>query len=110
MDLLVFLCAFVTKPLGLKAIIHLHVASFSEGHKLKGGMKLVKRKKANEGKRNTKYFHSLEKRHFNSKTMRDLKTENNVRISKDAEILQEAKTYYEFLYSSKIDLSTSNKT
>ena len=62
----------------------------------------------NEGERNTKYFHSLEKRHFNRKTIRNLKTENNARISKDAEILQEAKTYYEFLYSSKIDLSTSN--
>ena len=57
----------------------------------------------NEGERNTKYFHSLEKRHVNCKT------ENNARISKDAEILQGAKTYYEFLYSSKIDLSTSNK-
>ena len=63
----------------------------------------------NEGERNTTYFHSLEKRHFSCKTIRNLKTENNARISKDAEILQEAKTYYEFLYSSKIDLSTSNK-
>ena len=54
--------------------------------------------------------HRLEKRHFNSKTIRNLKTENNIRISvKDAEILQEAKTFYESLYSSKIDLSTSNE-
>ena len=63
----------------------------------------------NEGERNTKHFHSLEKRHFNCKAIRNLKTENNARISKDAEILQEAKTYYEFLYSSEIDLSTSIK-
>ena len=47
----------------------------------------------NEGERNTKYFHSLEKRHFNCKTIRNLKTEYNVRISKDAEILHEAKTF-----------------
>ena len=63
----------------------------------------------NEGERNTKYFHSLEKRNFNCKTIRNLKTENNVRISKDAEILQGAKTFYESLYSSRIDLSSSNK-
>ena len=63
----------------------------------------------NEGERNTKYFHSFEKRHFNYKTIRNRKTENNIRISKDAEILQEAKTFYESLYSSKIDLSTTNE-
>ena len=36
----------------------------------------------NEGERNTKYFHSLEKRHFNCKTISILKSENNGRISK----------------------------
>jgi len=41
--------------------------------------------------------------------MRNLKTENNVRISIDAEIHQEAKTFYESLYSSRIDLRTSNE-
>ena len=51
----------------------------------------------------------MEKRHFNCKTIRNLKTENNIRIPKDAEILQEAKTFYESLYSSKIDLNTSNE-
>ena len=63
----------------------------------------------NEGERNTKYFHSLEKHHFNCKIKRNLKTENNIRISKDAEILQEAKTFHESLFSSKIDLSTSDE-
>ena len=29
----------------------------------------------NEGERNTKYFHSLEKRHFNSKTIRNVVTD-----------------------------------
>ena len=74
-----------------------------------GGILRSKIRWYNEGKINIKYFHSLEKRHLSCKTIRNLQPENNVRISKDAEINQEAKTYYEFLYSSKIDLSTSNK-
>lgn len=45
----------------------------------------------NQGERNTEYFHSLEKHHFNCKTIRNLKTENNVRISKDTEILAKQK-------------------
>ena len=78
-------------------------------YKTAGDILISKIKWYNEGERNTNYFHSLEKRHFNCKTIRNLKTENNTRISKDAEILQEAKTFYESLYSSKIDLSTSNE-
>lgn len=34
-----------------------------------------------------------EKRHFNSKTIRNLKTGDNSRVSTDQEILQEAKTF-----------------
>ena len=78
-------------------------------YKTAGAILRSKIKWYNEGERNTNYFHSLEKGHFNCKTIRNLKTENNIRISKDAEILQEAKTFYESLYSSKIDLSTSNE-
>ena len=62
-----------------------------------GAILRSKIKRYNESERNTNYFHSLEKRHFNCKTIRNLKTENNIRISKDAEILQEAKTFYESL-------------
>ena len=54
----------------------------------------------NEGERNTKYFHILEKRHFNSKTIRNLVTDDGTRISTDVEILQEAKNCYESLYTS----------
>ena len=78
-------------------------------YKMAGAILRSKIRWYNEGERNAKYFHSLEKRHFNCKTIRNLKTGNNLRISKDAEILQEAKTFYESLYSSRIDLSTSNK-
>ena len=63
-------------------------------YKTAGAILRSKIKWYNEGERNTNYFHSLEKRHFNCKTIRNLKTENNIRISKDAEILQEAKTFY----------------
>ena len=72
-------------------------------YKTEGAILRSKVKWYNEGERNTKYFHNLEKRHFNCKTIRNLKTENNARISKDREILYEAKTFYESLYSSRID-------
>ena len=78
-------------------------------YKTTGAILRSKIKWYNEGERNTKYFHSLEKHHFNCKTIRNLKTENNIRISKDAEILREAKTFYKSLHSSKIDLSMSNE-
>lgn len=68
------------------------------GYKTQGAIIRSKVKWYNEGERNTKYFHSLEKRHFNSKTIRNLVTEDSKRISTDAEILQEANNYYESLY------------
>ena len=76
-------------------------------YKTEGAILRSKIKWYNEGEKNTKYFHSLEKRHFNCKTIRNLKTENNVRISKDTEILCEGKKFYESLYSSRLDQSTS---
>ena len=63
----------------------------------------------NEGERNTKYFHSLQKRHFNSKTIRNLFADDSTRISTDLEILQEAKNYYESLYTSITDKELSNE-
>ena len=44
-------------------------------YKTAGAILRSKIKWFNEGERNTKYFHSLEKRHFNCKTIRNLKTE-----------------------------------
>ena len=61
----------------------------------------------NEGERNTKYFHSLEKRHFNSETITNLFADDSTRISTDLEILQEAKNYYESLYTSITDKELS---
>ena len=51
------------------------------GYKTQGAIKRSKVKWYNEGERNTKYFHSLEKRHFNSKTIRNLVTDNGTRNS-----------------------------
>ena len=53
----------------------------------------------NEGEKNTKCFHNLEKRHFNNKTIRYLQSANRKKLSTDVEILEEAKNYYECLYT-----------
>ena len=79
------------------------------GSKTQGAIIRSKVKWYNEGERNTKYFHSLEKRHFNSKTIRNLVTDNGTRISTDVEILQEPKNYYESLYTSFTNKETSNE-
>ena len=78
-------------------------------YKTHGAIIRSKVKWYNEGERNTKYFHSLEKRHFNSKTIRNLVTDDGIRIFTDVEILQEAKNYYESLYTSIIDKELSNE-
>ena len=79
------------------------------GYKTQGAIIRSKVKWYNEGERNTKYFHSLEKRHFNSKTIRNLVTDDGTRIFTDVEILQEAKNYYESVYTSIIDKNLSNE-
>ena len=47
----------------------------------------------NKGEKNTKYFSELKKRHFNSKTIRNLKTDNNTTLNTDEEILNEANAF-----------------
>ena len=79
------------------------------GYKTQGSILRSKMKWYNDGERNTKYFHSLEKRHFNSKTIRSLKTESNTNISTDSEILTEAKNFYESFYTSRIGHDFSNE-
>ena len=69
-------------------------------YKTQGAILRSKVRWYNEGEKNTKYFHSMEKRHFNSKTIRNLKIENDKKISTDSEMLDEAKKYYESLYMS----------
>ena len=79
------------------------------GYKTQGAIIRSKVKWYNEGERNTKYFHSLEKRHYNSKTIRNLVTDDGTRIYTDVEILQEAKKFYESLYTSITDKELSNE-
>lgn len=68
-------------------------------YKTQGAILRSKRKWYNEGEKNTKYFHNLEKRHFNNKTIRYLQSANRKKLSTDVEILEEAKNYYECLYT-----------
>ena len=54
----------------------------------------------NEGEKNTKYFLSLEKRHLNTKTIKQLQLDDKSVINTDDKILKEAKSFYQKLYSS----------
>ena len=62
-------------------------------YKTQGAILRSKVKWYNEGEKNTKYFHNLEKRHFNSKTKSNLQSENGKKFSTaaDVEILGEGK-------------------
>ena len=78
-------------------------------YKTQGAILRSKVKGYNEGEKNTKYFHNLEKRHFNSKTIRYLQSANGKKFSTDEEILDEAKNYYEHLYTTtSVDVSDYN--
>ena len=56
----------------------------------------------------TENFPQFRKGTFNSKSIRHLVTDNGTRISTDVEILQEAKNYYESLYTSLTNKEPSN--
>jgi len=68
----------------------------------------------NEGEKNTKYFLNLEKRHFNSGVITQLKTGDSSFVSTDKEILNECELFYKNLYSSHtnaqhVEDSSSNR-
>ena len=69
-------------------------------YKTKGSIIRSKTRWFNEGEKNTKSFLNLEKRHCNKKTIKSLRTENGVTIGTDKDILQEAKNFYQKLYTS----------
>ena len=54
----------------------------------------------NEREKNTKYFFGLEKRHLSSKTIRYLKIDDSTTLNTDKEILNDAKRFYQALYTS----------
>ena len=51
----------------------------------------------NEGEKIQSFFFELEKRHFNSKTIRNLKIDDNTTLNTDEEILNETKRFYQAL-------------
>ena len=62
----------------------------------------------NDGEKNTKYFLNLEKRHLKQKTIKCLHLSDNEVVNTDEEILKEAKSFYQKLYSSTVS-STDNQ-
>ena len=70
-------------------------------YKSQGSIIRSKTRWYNEGEKNTKYFLGLEKRHYNSKTTRNLKLDEDTILNSDQEILNEAMRFYQELYASK---------
>ena len=60
----------------------------------------------NEGEKNSKYFLNLQKRHFNTKTIKQLKVDDNSVITTDDKILKEAKAFYQKLYTTNKEQNT----
>ena len=76
-------------------------------YRTKGAILRSKSKWYNEGEKNTKYFLSLEKRHFKQGTISQLKLNDNTLVTSDKDILSECKSFYEHLYASKIENSSN---
>ena len=72
-------------------------------YKTKGSILRARCRWHNEGEKNTKYFLNLEKRHFNSGVISQLKTGDSSFVSTDKEILNECEHFYKNLYSSHAD-------
>ena len=58
-------------------------------------------------KKNSKYFLTLEKRHYKNGEITQLKLGDNKFASSDKEILSECQTFYRNIYSSKADYDNS---
>ena len=70
-------------------------------YKTKGAILRSKCRWHNEGEKNTKYFLNLEKRHYKSSVITQLKVSDTDFITSDNEILKECETFYRNIYSSK---------
>ena len=77
-------------------------------YRTKGAILRSKSKWYNEGEKNTKYFLSLEKRHFKQGTISQLKLDDNTLVTSDKEILSECESFYKNLYASKIEKSSQS--
>ena len=70
-------------------------------YKTKGAILRSKCRWHNEGEKNTKYFLNLEKIHYKSSVITQLKVSDTDFITSDNEILKECETFYRNIYSSK---------
>ena len=77
-------------------------------YKTKGAIIRSRARWYNDGEKNTKYFLNLEKRHLKQKTIKCLHLSDNEVVNTDEEILKEAKSFYQKLYSSTVS-STVNQ-
>ena len=79
-------------------------------HKLKGALIRARWQQLTEGEKPSKFFLNLENRNFVSKHIRELKGENNTKISEPNKILKEMGKFYEHLYTKKetTDINTTN--
>ena len=76
-------------------------------HRTKGAILRAKCRWYNEGEKNSKYFLSLEKRHYKNGVISQLKLGDNDFACSDKEILSECETFYRDIYSSKADRDNS---
>ena len=83
-------------------ITTLHLEKIAK-YQTRGAILRSKARWYNEGEKNTKYFLNMEKRHFNKKTIKQLQSDKKGVINTDDQILQEAKSFYQNLYSSLTD-------
>jgi len=75
-------------------------------YRTKGAILRSKSQWYNEGEKNTKYFLTLQKRHFKQGTISQLKINDADFVTSDEAILSECESFYKHLYTSKISDSS----
>ena len=78
-------------------------------YKTRGAILRSKSRWHNTGEKNAKFFLNLEKRHFNKKTIKHLTLANDNVINTDSKILEEAKSFYQNLYSANTQPDTKEE-
>ena len=76
-------------------------------YRTRGAILRAKCRWYNEGEKNSKYFLSLEKRHYKNGVIGQLKLGDNEFAISDKEMLSECKTFYRNIFSSKADYDNS---
>ena len=98
--------ADITKQLnGLRSELEKIIESRTKGAILRSKIKWH-----NEGEKNTKYFLSLEKRHYKQGTISQLKVNDKDFATSDQRILSECESFYTNLYTSKVTSPSSIAT